>query len=49
MNAFDLELTVIDLFEAPSVAELAERIEQTRLLEDLGSTEGEGDREEIAL
>jgi hypothetical protein len=40
---------VIDLFEAPTVAELAERIEQKSLLEDLSSTEVEGEREEIAL
>ena len=49
MTLFNLELTVLDLFEASTVAELAERIEQKRLLEDLGSTEVEGDREEIAL
>lgn len=49
ITTFDLELTVIDLFEAPTVAELAERIEQKSLLEDLSSTEVEGEREEIAL
>lgn len=49
IKTFDLDLNVIDLFEAPTVAELAARIEQKRLLEDLSSADLEGDREEIAL
>jgi acyl carrier protein len=49
IKTFDLDLNVIDLFEAPTVAELAARIEQKRLLEDLSSMNLEGDREEIAL
>ncbi len=37
LNQFDIELTVIDLFEAPSIVELAQRIEQKQVLEELQS------------
>ncbi|MEM9138030.1 MAG: non-ribosomal peptide synthetase, partial [Cyanobacteria bacterium P01_F01_bin.42] len=52
LNKFDVELTVIDLFEAPSVAELAQRIEQKQLLTQLQASPVEDDdseREEFAL
>ncbi|MEB3357176.1 MAG: amino acid adenylation domain-containing protein [Synechococcales bacterium] len=51
LNAFDAEVTVIDLFEATTVAGLAQRIEQKQLLAQLQTrpVEDDADREEFAL
>ncbi|MEM9305473.1 MAG: amino acid adenylation domain-containing protein, partial [Pseudomonadota bacterium] len=45
-----IEITVMDLFEAGSVAELAQRIEQKQYLDPLlGAIEDDDEREEVAL
>jgi amino acid adenylation domain-containing protein len=50
MDGFDIDVTILDLFEAPSVAELAQRIEHKQHLHPLlGAAGGENEREEIAL
>jgi amino acid adenylation domain-containing protein len=51
LQQFQVELTVIDLFEAPTVAELAERIENKRIIEQLQvlPMESEEEREEIEI
>ena len=50
METFDVEITVIDLFDAPTVAKLAQRIEHKQHLQHLVNADtGEGEREEIAL
>jgi len=51
LNHFDVEVTVIDLFEATTVAALAQRIEQKQLLAQLQTRplEDDADREEFAL
>ena len=51
LNIFDVEVTVIDLFEATTVAGLAQRIEQKQLLAQLQTrpVEDDADREEFAL
>ncbi|MEL7355556.1 MAG: amino acid adenylation domain-containing protein [Cyanobacteria bacterium J06560_6] len=50
LNKFDVEITVIDLFEATTVAALAQRIEQKqRLAEMQRPVSDEEEREEIAL
>ncbi|MBE9212888.1 amino acid adenylation domain-containing protein [Plectonema cf. radiosum LEGE 06105] len=46
LKIFDVEITVIDLFEAPTVAELAERIDQNLLTQGFVS-DVEGEREEM--
>lgn len=49
LQEFQVELSVIDLFEAPNVAELAQRIEKQQILEQIQgeSTESKEEREEI--
>ena len=51
LNRFDVEVTVIDLFKATTVAALAQRIEQKQLLAQLQTRplEDDADREEFAL
>ncbi|WP_442951394.1 phosphopantetheine-binding protein [Oscillatoria sp. CS-180] len=51
LNTFAVEVTVIDLFEATTVAGLAQRVEQKQLLEQLQTrpVEDDADREEFAL
>jgi len=51
LNHFDVEVTVIDLFEATTVAALAQRIEQKQLLVQIQTRplEDDADREEFAL
>jgi len=51
LNQFEVELTVIDLFEAPNVAELAQRIRQKQVLEQLQSVDDSAaeDWEEVEL
>ncbi len=46
LKIFDVEITVIDLFEAPTVAELAERID-INLLTQVSVSDVEGEREEM--
>ena len=49
-DTFQVEITVIDLFDAPSIAELARRIEQKSHLSHLVNVVvDDGDREEISL
>ncbi|MEO1763861.1 MAG: amino acid adenylation domain-containing protein [Cyanobacteria bacterium J06629_18] len=49
LKEFDVEITVIDLFEAPTVAELAQRVDKNLLVGQLqGSvSDVEGEREEM--
>ncbi|MEO1432874.1 MAG: amino acid adenylation domain-containing protein [Cyanobacteria bacterium J06633_8] len=49
LKTFDVEITVIDLFEAPTVAELAQRVDKNLLTQQLqGSVDDdEGEREEM--
>ncbi|PSF35010.1 non-ribosomal peptide synthetase [Aphanothece hegewaldii CCALA 016] len=49
LQAFQVELSVIDLFEAPTVAQLAQRIEKRQILTQIQgeSLENEEEREEI--
>ncbi|ELR97036.1 non-ribosomal peptide synthetase [Gloeocapsa sp. PCC 73106] len=49
LQEFQLEMSVIDLFEAPNVAELAQRIEKIQILGNIQSktTDDEQEREEI--
>ncbi|MEM9162913.1 MAG: phosphopantetheine-binding protein, partial [Cyanobacteria bacterium P01_F01_bin.4] len=50
LNQFEVEITVIDLFEATTVAALAQRVEQKRQLAQMQRPIDEDeDREEIAL
>ncbi|MEO1792939.1 MAG: phosphopantetheine-binding protein, partial [Cyanobacteria bacterium J06629_19] len=50
LNVFDVEITVIDLFEATTVATLAQRIEQKQRLAQMQQpVSGDEEREEIAL
>ncbi|MEM9978615.1 MAG: amino acid adenylation domain-containing protein, partial [Cyanobacteria bacterium P01_D01_bin.2] len=51
LNQFEVEITVIDLFEATTVATLAQRVEQKQRLAQmqLQPVESDGEREEIAL
>ena len=50
LQRFELEITVIDLFEAPTVASLAQRIAQKqRLAQMQRPIDSEAEREEIAL
>ncbi|MEM7387543.1 MAG: non-ribosomal peptide synthetase, partial [Verrucomicrobiota bacterium] len=51
METFDVEITVIDLFDAPTVAKLAQRIDQKRQINALMNTEIDEseEREEISL
>ncbi|MEM6363790.1 MAG: amino acid adenylation domain-containing protein, partial [Planctomycetota bacterium] len=52
METFDVELTVIDLFDAPSIASIAQRIEHKQQLAHLVNADvsaDEEDREEIAF
>ncbi|MBB82910.1 MAG: non-ribosomal peptide synthetase [Deltaproteobacteria bacterium] len=51
-NRFDVEVTVMDLFDAPSASSLAQRIEQKQVIGRLVESDVEGaddDREEMAL
>ena len=49
-ETFQVEITVIDLFDAPSIAQLAQRIEHKSHLSHLvNEIADDGDREEIAL
>ncbi len=49
LKTFDVEITVIDLFEAPTVAELAQRVDKNLLTQQLQSSvdDDEGEREEM--
>ncbi|MEO1183788.1 MAG: amino acid adenylation domain-containing protein, partial [Cyanobacteria bacterium J06636_27] len=49
LKEFDVEITVIDLFEAPTVAELAQRVDNNLLVGQLQSSvsDVEGEREEM--
>ena len=49
LKEFEVEITVIDLFEAPTVAELAQRVDKNLLVERLqGSVSDiEEEREEM--
>ena len=51
LNCFAVEVTVIDLFEATTVAGLAQRLEQKQLLAQLQTrpVDDAADREEFAL
>ena len=50
LETFSVEITVIDLFDAPTVAGMALRIDQKRQIQALMNTEvEEGEREEISL
>jgi len=50
LETFGVEITVIDLFDAPTVAGMALRIDQKRQIQALMNTEvEEGEREEISL
>jgi len=50
LNVFEVEITVIDLFEATTVAALAQRIEQKQRLAQMQQpVSNDEDREEIAL
>ena len=50
LNRFEVEITVIDLFEATTVATLARRVEQKQRLAQMQQpVESDGEREEIAL
>ena len=50
MEAFAVEITVIDLFDAPTIAKLAQRIDHKLQINALINTDiDDGEREEIAL
>ncbi len=50
LNQFEVEITVIDLFEAPTVAALAQRVEQKQRLSQMQQPiDYDDDREEIAI
>ncbi|MEM7061627.1 MAG: amino acid adenylation domain-containing protein [Cyanobacteria bacterium P01_B01_bin.77] len=51
LNQFEVEITVIDLFEATTVATLAQRVEQKQRLAQMQQqpVDSDGEREEIAL
>ena len=51
LQVFEVEITVIDLFEATTVAGLAQQIEQKQMMAQLQTrpSEGDADREEFAL
>ena len=50
LNQFSVEITVIDLFEATTVAGLAQRVEQKQRLAQMQlPVDDDGEREEIAL
>lgn len=51
LKTFDVEVTVVDLFEVPTVADFAERMEKMQMLEKLSlpSTEIADEREEIEI
>ncbi len=51
MDTFGVEITVIDLFDAPTIARLAQRIDHKQQIQALMNTEidDDDDREEIAL
>jgi len=49
LKTFDVEITVIDLFEAPTFAELAQRVDKNLPVEQIQSSvdDAEGEREEM--
>ena len=49
LKEFDVEISIIDLFEAPTVAELGERVDRSLLTQELGGSVSdlEGEREEM--